>query len=186
MNDLVELIKQFSLPTVAVSLLLYGAEYLRRRFSARRDARRQAVERVLDALERAMRRHVGFSRYLSTSPAIDYAVVYPRLALELPGKSVVVAGWLWRQVQHLLLETDPTASLRRQSELAGRLVSWCRGETRLPWFVQQLAADPVDHNFTVPLSVKLRRDARIFGNSALGTAAVLAVVATAKRALGAF
>jgi hypothetical protein len=144
--------------TLLVTVILFAIDRVSLRRREVREARRQLVARVLDALDlsaRALARP-AFT-HMWTNPDVEYALVIPRLLLELDRKDRVVASWLQRQTQLMLREPSKRKALAIRAEAAGRFVEWHQGERRLSWFREELKRDPVELQFKVGAAVRAKR-----------------------------
>lgn len=176
----VSVIGGLALPTIAVTLFLDARNQRRARVDAIADRKRQLVSRVLDAVEQTMRRQASLARYVAAPPSVDFAALYPRVLLDVGRGNEDIAGWVWRQVQHMLASEDPSEPLRLGGVIAGQLMAWQRGDLDVAWFRTELGRDPVDHNFRVPARTQLVRLRNQFGTGVLFSALLAACALTVR------
>ena len=148
---------------VTIGLFILDRSLARRR--ERREVRRLLVTRVLDAFDASTRQLLRpvFVQAWSNSD-VEYALLTPRLLLDLNGSDRWIVPWLQRQIQHMQLSVTKKERIAIRAMVADRLLQWHLGAIKPPWFVDQLAKDPVAKNFAVPHTVKLRQSAATHGD----------------------
>lgn len=92
-----------------------------------------------------------------TNADLEYALLGPRLLLDLGRKDRVVAAWVLRQVQLMQLESSAKRALSLRANVSAKLLQWHHGELRRTWFEEQLRVDKIDPDFRVPVKVKSGR-----------------------------
>ena len=144
--------------TALVTIILFGIEGFRRFRSERLAARRDVVSRVLDVVSSATQRLAKpqWARMWG-SAELDFALVLPRLLLELDKKDRPVAEWAWREMQRMQLASTEKESLRIGITIGTTLIGWHHGEVELKWFAEQIRTEPPVANFRVPAATKLKR-----------------------------
>jgi hypothetical protein len=161
-DGVLRLVAQLSVPAIAVTLILAALGAHRRRQHDASQRRRAVVIRVLDTLEATVRRHASLRGWFLPAAEIDWALIYPRLFLELDTRDQAIAGWMWRQVQLMLLEPDGQKQITIASRIGGQVLAWQQNTITAEWFEHELAADPIQQPFIVPKRVQLRRTLRQF------------------------
>ena len=174
MDAVLQLLAQLSVPAIAATLIsaLIGARRRRRQDAS--DRRRAVVIEVIDSLEATVRRHVSIKGWLLPAAEIEWALIYPRLLLQLDPRDHAVAGWMWRQVQLMLLEPTSKKQVVVASRIGGQVLGWQQGAIAVKWFEDELQIDPIQRPFIVPKQVQLRRTLRSFRNGLVGGGLLLA------------
>ena len=160
-----QLLTQLSVPAIDVTVILAALGARRRTASAAADRRRAVVVQVLDNLDAMVRRQQTPWAWLFPTSGIEWALVYPRLVLELDPRDEAITGWLWRQVQRILLEPDEQKQIAIASRIGGQVLGWQQGTITAEWFKNELKADPIQQSFAVPGHVQRRRQFGIFRTS---------------------
>ena len=144
--------------TALVTIILFGIEGFRRLRSDRLAARRDVVSRVLDVVDSATQRlsKPQWAR-LWGSAELDFALVLPRLLLELDKKDRPVAEWALREMQKMQLASTEKGSLRIGIAIGTTLIGWHHGEVERKWFAEQIRMEPPIADFRVPTATKLKR-----------------------------
>lgn len=147
--------------TLFVSIALFAISWIRGRIVARHEARRLLLTRVLDTFENAYRGllRAPWARLWSPAEA-EYAILLPRLLLELPKRDRVIASWVARQVQLMQSQPSDQKAFTAAGSVAAQLVGWYHGEVKRQWFRNELAKDPYDPAFKVPAKAKRNRQLR--------------------------
>ena len=160
--------------TLLLSVVLFTLDRVLKIRADRREVRRQLMVRVLDTLELATRslvRPAFFQAWINSD--VEYAMLLPRLLLDLGKRDRAIAAWVHRRVQVMQLQPSPKAALVIRADVAGRLLQWQQGELRLAWFERQLKTDRPLTPFEVPRKIKLAR----LGHDGWAWAQTLLVVA---------
>lgn len=115
--------------TLLVTVMLFAVDRALIRRAERAERRRQLVERVLDTFDgstRAVTRPAFGKAW--TNPEIEYALLMPRLLLDLGPKDRVLAPWMQPQVQlmHLVVSRKEKTLLR--AKVVDALLQWHLGE----------------------------------------------------------
>jgi len=140
------------------TIVFFGIESARARRAAIEANRRALVGRVIDSVERAARAHARFPfGHVLNSAEFEFAIVLPRLLVELNPDEQPIALWVGRQVQ--LMQARPRAkdATRIAYEVALRLADWHAGRTAISWFSAQLEASPFEPRYRRPLVAHLSR-----------------------------
>lgn len=144
--------------TLLVSVGLFALDRTLKIRADRREVRRQLMVRVLDTLELATRSLVRPAFVQAwTNSDVEYALLLPRLLLDLGRRDRAIAAWVHSRVQLMQLQASPKSALAIRADVAGKLLEWQQGELNLAWFEGQLGLDPPVHGFKVPLRVKIAR-----------------------------
>lgn len=157
---------------VTVGLFILDRALARRR--ERREVRRLLVMRVLDAFDASTRLLLrpAFVQAWSNSD-VEYALLTPRLLLDLNGNDRWIVPWLQRQIQRMQLGVSKKERIAIRAMVADRLIQWHSGAIKPAWFSEQLAKDPVATDFAVPRVVKLKQ----FGRDSWAWAQLFGVLA---------
>lgn len=141
---------------VTIGLFILDRALARRR--ERREVQRLLVTRVLDAFDASTRRLLrpAFVQAWSNSE-VEYALLAPRLLLDLRGRDRWIVLWLQRQIQHMQLSATKKERIAIRGTVTERLLQWHAGQIKPSWFSDQVAQDAVVKDFAVPFSVKLRQ-----------------------------
>lgn len=150
--------------TGATLLLTIGLFILDRVLARRRErqeVRRSLVTRVLDTFDASTRRLLrpAFVQAWSNSE-VEYALLTPRLLLDLNGRDRLIVPWLQRQIQHMQLSISKKDRMAVRAMVMDRLLQWQAGRIKPNWFGQQLAIDPVQKDFSIPGTIKLKQYGR--------------------------
>jgi len=141
--------------TLFVTVVLFGVERIASMLSARNQARRDLVARVINVFETAARTSIRPALARAwTNPEVEYALLLPRLLLELRKRDRVIALWVQRQVQLMQLEPRKRERIKIQAKVAEKLVLWHHGEASTSWFALEIRKDPPVPGFSVPLRVR--------------------------------
>ena len=147
-----------SAAAVIVTLALFIHDGGRRADEARQAATHDAISRVLQTMESAVRwqQQSVFVRMFA-NPELDYALAVLRLRHELPNEKSPVAQWTMLQTQIMMAATSDRASRDTGVQVAAKLVEWGHGAVSDDWFLAELKAHPVQAEFTVPRERRRRR-----------------------------
>ncbi|MGJ8721080.1 MAG: hypothetical protein ACSHW9_04475 [Salinibacterium amurskyense] len=147
--------------TLLLSILLFSADLVYRVYVRRREASREMVARVLDTLDEAARLLIRppVARLWSNSE-VEYALLLPRLLLDLGPKNQVIAVWVHRQIQLMMLEPSGKKALRVKARVAEKLIQWQQRTLKREWFEHEVGEDAPATEFVVPFRIKLSRAAR--------------------------
>jgi hypothetical protein len=144
--------------TLLVSVVLFTVDRSLKIRADRREVRRQLMVRVLDTLELATRSLVRPAFVQAwTNSDVEYAMLLPRLLLDLGKRDRAIAAWVHRRVQLMQLEPSRKAALVIRADVAVKLLQWQQGELKLAWFQSQLNLDRPADPFKVPQKIKLTR-----------------------------
>src|SRR5690554_1219313 len=169
--------------TLLLTIVLFVLGWLLRERAARLETRRRLISRVLDAVDSATRKSSNPIR-LAPRAELDYALVIPRLFVELRPKDRAIAEWASRQVQLMLVAPSDVAAARVGYGIGTELAKWHHRERTVAWFEEQVRQDPPITDFHVPISSKWRRNAsrsiRSFKIGLSGGVAILAFVPAAR------
>lgn len=162
---------------IMVTLGIFSVESYRARKAARANARREAVARVLDVVERASRAHVllPISR-VWTKPEMEMSLVLPRLVSELEPADRDVATWVARRIQRMQLARSDKDAIRIAQRVGFELAAWQHGSRPTGWFTAELVDDPFDPHLRIPKSTTVRRGITQAGNAAALGALFTAIV----------
>ena len=155
-----QVLTQLSVPAIAVTLILAVLGARRRRRDTAAERRRAVVVRVLDSLEATVRHRTSISGWFLPQTGLEWALVYPRLLLELDRRDQAIAGWLWRQVQRILVEPNEQEQVAIASRIGAQVLAWQQDRINAAWFEAELQADPVQDPFVVPRRVQRARALR--------------------------
>ena len=144
--------------TLLITVLLFALDRAIGRRAQRQEKRRQLMARVLDTLDLASRSlaRPAFVK-MWTNTDLEYALLGPRLLLDLGKKDRVVAAWALRQVQLMQLESSAKRALLLRASVSAKLLQWHHGELRRSWFEGELRVNKIDPDFRVPVKVKSDR-----------------------------
>ncbi len=159
--------------TLFVTVGLFILDRILARMRARREVKRLLVVRVLDAFDASTRNLVrpAFLQSLNNSE-VEYALLTPRLLLDLGGKDRWIVPWLQRQIQLMQLSVTKLERMAVRATVAERLIQWHSGAISPAWFAAELTRDPVAENFRVPRSTKLKQ----FGRDSWGWTQLLGLL----------
>lgn len=179
---------------VIVTLALFIAEGRRRAEEARKAATHDAISRVLQTMESAVRwqQRPVFVRMFA-NPELDYALVVLRLRHELANEKSAIAIWAMSQNQLMIAASSDHESRDIGVKVAGKLVEWGHGQVPDNWFQEQLDLHPPQTTFRVSPAKRMRRalsrskESLVIG-AAIGVAVVIVqeLSAAAKRRPGLF
>lgn len=143
---------------VIVTLALFIAEGRRRAEEARKAATHDAISRVLQTMESAVRwqQRPVFVRMFA-NPELDYALAVLRLRHELPDANSSIALWAMSQNQLMMAASSDPESRDIGVKVAGKLVEWGHGQVPEAWFKEQLDLHPPQASFRVPRSKRIHR-----------------------------
>lgn len=140
-----------------VAVLVHQAGERSRRREALAEQQRQAVVRMLDTIDEAIR--AGLIPRIfrpSRSPELELTMALPRLLMDLPRQDLPVATWAAGQIQQARSRLRRREFVERVVAVEAALISWHRGDLAVSWFEEQLSQTPYDPQF------RLRRRTRIF------------------------
>lgn len=172
-----------SASAVVVTLIIFMLQSRRRTVEARRQARHDAISRVLSAMEATVKRQrVPLLLWMGSSE-IDYALVVPRLLHELDQKDEAVGQWVLKQTQSMM-----SAPTDRASQVIGiatslKLVEWDRGRVKTAWFVTQVGNPSGLATFKLTTKQRTRRGTSRAGKAFAGWVAVFILFETVRRTL---
>lgn len=163
---------------VVVSLVIFTVESRRRAAEARKAATHDAISRVLQTMESAVRwqQKPVFIRMFA-NPELDYALAVLRLRHELPNEESPVAQWTLSQAQLMMAATSDRGSRDIGVQVASKLVEWGQGAVPDEWFLTELGLHPPQAQFKVPRERRRRRSLSRAKESFIeGTAIALVVM----------
>lgn len=162
--------------TLFVTVVLFVLDRLFTRRRERREVERQLVTRVLDAFDASTRNlfRPAFIQAWNNSD-VEYALLAPRLLLDLEGRNRFIVPWLMRQIQHMQMSVTKKERVAIRAHVADRLIQWHAREIGPSWFAGQLGKDPIERSFSVPRSIKLKQ----FGRDSWAWAQLFGVIAGA-------
>jgi hypothetical protein len=141
--------------TLFVTVLLFTAEWIRRRVVAYRENRRQIITRTLDTMDRAIRGFIRTSLFpVGSRVELEYMVLVPRLLVDLPKKERFVAAWVAREVQSMLAQSSDDKAFKISVDISAKLVEWYHHDRKRDWFKADLSKRPYDPMFVQPPRVK--------------------------------
>ncbi len=144
--------------TLLITVILFAVDRILSRRDQRQEVRRQLMTRVLDTFELSTRSLVRPALVqLWTNSDLEYALLLPRLLLDLGDKDRVIAAWVQRQVQVMQLEPSKRKALAIRTSVGEKLLRWHHGELPRTWFEAEVQRDPARQGFTVPKTIKIRR-----------------------------
>jgi hypothetical protein len=127
----------------------------------RRLARRAAVSRVLDSVERANLALVTSSvSGLWTNHLQELTQLLPRLLTDLDRKDEVIAVWVYREIQSIVLQSNRKQTVRAIQQIGFTLTEWHSGKKSRRWFERDLADRPPTRDFRFPRRARWRLRAR--------------------------
>ena len=172
-----------SASAVVVTLILFMLKSRRRTLDARRQARHDAISRVLSAMEATVKRQrIPVLSWLG-SAELDYALVLPRLLHELDPKDEAVGQWVLQQTQSMMSAPSDRASQKIGIATSLKLVEWDRGTVDTAWFVTQVGEPSGLGTFTATRKQRARRWSSQAGTAFVGWAALFALYETIRRTL---
>lgn len=144
---------------VAVTLVLFIIESRRRAVEGREKVRREAISRVLGAMESSIRRNQGILNSLRfwAHPDLEYALVIPRLVHDLGPKDSLIVMWAIGQTQAMLLATSDKSAAKIGREMCLKIVEWGQGRVNDDWLKSELAIRPTQTNFRLPWKIQVLR-----------------------------
>ena len=143
--------------TLAASVIGFGVIRVIEFRRDRESARRAAVSRVLDTVERASRVLASSSvSGLWTNHVLEIVHVLPRLMVDLSRKDQAIAVWVYREIQRLVATKRRRESALILQGIGYTLVEWQKGNKTREWFAADLARNPADFRFIVPVSARVR------------------------------
>ncbi|MEO8528137.1 MAG: hypothetical protein ABI435_03580 [Pseudolysinimonas sp.] len=143
---------------VGVPVLLFTAEWRRRRIADAIESRRRAIEQVLGAADRATRAYVQFPfSLLWMRPELEFSLALSRLLLDLSSKEDNVGRWVARQIQRMRDARSRKTGVAISLDIGFRLAAWHRGDIPINWFTAELEADPFEAGKPMPTSTRLSR-----------------------------
>lgn len=144
--------------TLLITVSLFALDRVLGRRAVRQEKRRQLMVRVLDTLDLASRSlaRPAFVQ-MWTNSDLEYALLGPRLLLDLGKKDRVVAAWVLHQIQLMQLEASAKRALVLRASVSARLLQWHHGELRRSWFDGELRVSGIDPDFRVPMKVRSER-----------------------------
>ncbi len=168
---------------VVVTLILFMLQSHRRTIDARRQARHDAISRVLSAMETTVKRQsVPLLSWMGSSE-IDYALVLPRLLHELEAKDEPVAQWVLKQTQAMRSAPTDKAAHSIGVAMSLKLVEWDPGNVTMAWFVEQVG-DPSDlGKFKLTMAQRVRRWSSKAGTALAGWTALFVLYEAVRRTL---
>ena len=151
--------------TTGVTLLITVGLFVIDRVLTRRaqlvELRRLLIVRVLDALDASTRSMIRPAFVTAwTNPDLEFALLAPRLYLDLEQSDRAVAGWVQRQVQKMQLARGAREALMIRARVADHLIRWHLDELSTSDFTKMNLEDPFVREFSVPLKTKLGRMSR--------------------------
>jgi hypothetical protein len=147
--------------TLLATVGLFVADRILTRREGRREVRRQLMVRVLDAFDSSTRGLIRPAFVQAwTNDNLEYALLAPRLLLDLNGRERVIALWLQTQVQQMMLAVSRAERLRIRATVAERMIAWHVGEIRTSWFGREVGRRPIVRDLRIPPHVRVRQVAR--------------------------
>jgi hypothetical protein len=170
--------------TLFVTVLLFAAEWIRRRVVAHRENRERIINRTLDTLEKAAHSYIRTSIFpIGSRVEVEYTILIPRLLVDLPKNERYVAAWVAEEVQRMLSQTSDKKAFEVATNVASKLVDWYHHDLKRDWFKAELDKTPYNPKFKQPRKVKVARMWRAGVQwsklAAMGTAVALAIGYTA-------
>jgi hypothetical protein len=162
--------------TLLVTVSLFAIDRILTRRAQLVEVRRLLIVRVLDALDASTRSMIRPAFVTAWSnPDLEFALLTPRLYLDLEQSDRAVAAWVQRQVQRMQLAGSGRKALLIRAGVADHLIRWHLGEMDTSDFAAMNLRDPMVAGFRVPLKTKLGRMlreswrwAQFFGVAAAG------------------
>jgi len=147
--------------TLLVTVGLFAWDRIMRRREGRREVRRQLMLRVLNAFDSSTRGLIrpAFEQAW-TNDNLEYALLAPRVLLDLNGRERVIALWLQTQVQQMMLAVSKYERLSIRATVAERMIAWHVGEIKTSWFGREVSRRPVIRDLRIPPHVRVRQFAR--------------------------
>jgi hypothetical protein len=147
--------------TLMVTVGLFVTDRVLTRRAQRVEVRRLLIVRVLDSLDASTRSMIRPAFVTAwTNPDLEFALLAPRLYLDLERSDRAVAGWVQRQVQKMQLARGAREALLIRASVADHLIRWHLGELATSDFTKMNLEDPTVRDFRVPMKTKLGRTSR--------------------------
>lgn len=108
-----------------------------------REERRQSAERIFRVVESAARNWL-------IPPEAAFAMAVPGIYSALPRGDSVVASWIVRQLQLMMLARSRSESLEIVVRMSVLIAEWVRGTRSRRWFREAVTLDPPLPDFVVP------------------------------------
>jgi hypothetical protein len=141
-----------------VTIVIFGIQSARARQATIEANRRALVGRVIDSVEKAARAHVRFPfGHVRSSVEFEFAIVLPRLLVELNKDERPVAYWVGEKVQRMQAASLAKDTIPIAFEVALKLASWHSGDIKTSWFSEQLSESPMRSDFRTPRRVRFAR-----------------------------
>ena len=168
---------------VIVTLILFMLQSHRRTMDARRQARHDAISRVLSAMEATVKRQrIPLLSWMGSSE-IDYALVVPRLLHELDPKDEAVGQWVLQQTQSMMSAPTDRAAQSIGVAMSLKLVEWDRGSVDTAWFATQVGEPSGLGAVKVTTKQRARRWSSKAGTAFGGWAALFVLYEVVRRTL---
>lgn len=172
-----------SASAVVVTLILFMLQSRRRTREAHKQARHDAISRVLSAMESTVKRQrVPLLSWMGSSET-EYALVVPRLLHELDEKDEPVGQWVLKQTQSMMSAPSDRAAQSIGVAMSLKLVEWDRGKVDTAWFVTQVGELSGLGAFKVTKQQQVRRWSSKAGSAFVGWAALFILYETVRRTL---
>lgn len=143
--------------TLTVSIVGFGILRIMEIRRDRRQARRIAVTRVLDSVERATRVLATSSvSGIWTNHVFEFSQLLARLMVDLERRDQVIAVWVYRETQQLVRAGRRKDAARILQNVGFVLATWHAGGLKRSWFKEQVAANPPQEPFVMPRSFRMR------------------------------
>jgi hypothetical protein len=164
---------------VVVTLIIFIVESHRRGEENRARLKREAISRLLDSMESSIRKNQGLLASLRfwESPDITYARAIPRLIHDLGPENAAVSAWAMSQVQKMIASTSDKQAANIGTQMSMKIVSWGQGTVPGDWFAAELRSHPLEVNFKVRGTQRLKRGSRRFVASGISELALFAMIA---------
>ena len=164
---------------VVVTLIIFIVESHRRGEENRARLKREAISRLLDSMESSIRKNQGLLASLRfwESPDITYALAIPRLIHDLGPENAAVSAWAMSQVQKMIASTSDKQAANIGTQMSMKIVSWGQGTVPSEWFAAELRSHPLDVNFKVRGSQRIKRGSRRFVASGISELALFSLIA---------
>jgi hypothetical protein len=147
--------------TLLVTVSLFAIDRVLTRRAQLIEVRRLLIVRVLDALDASTRSMIRPAFVTAwNNPDLEFALLAPRLYLDLEQSDRAVAMWVQRQVQRMQLAAGGREALLIRATVADHLIRWHLGEIDTSDFTEMNLRDPMARDFRVPWNTKLRRMSR--------------------------
>ena len=144
---------------VVVTLTLFVIESRRRAAADRARAKKDATSRLLDSMDRAIRRNQGILSSLRfwARADLEYTLAVPRLLHDLGPNDLHISTWCMQQVQSMLAARTDAEAQQVGLLMAMKVVEWEQGRVPDDWFRDELKRAPIVKNFKVPLRTRAVR-----------------------------